>query len=92
MLQENSPLILIYLNFKGLAQIIRHLLCYLNIPFVDVLLDCVEEQKKILPKMIFDTLKGLKIDKTMLPILVHEGSVIEQLSPITTYICLRFER
>lgn len=71
MLQENSPLILIYLNFKGLAQIIRHLLCYLGIDFVDVLLDCVEEQKKILPKIIFDTLKGLKIDKNMLPILVH---------------------
>jgi hypothetical protein len=67
-------------------------MCYLHLPFVDVLLDCIEEQKKLLPKEIFETLRGLKIDKTQLPILVHEGMVIEQLFPVMTYICYRFER
>lgn len=68
---NESPLILIYLDFKGMAQVARHLLCYLDIEFVDVLLDKLEEQRNSLPACIFQRLKGVKIDKTMLPILIH---------------------
>jgi hypothetical protein len=36
---NNSPLILIYLNFKGFGQIIRYLLRYINAPFTEIFLD-----------------------------------------------------
>jgi hypothetical protein len=92
MQQEDCPIVLVYLNFRGLAQIARHLLCYLDLPFVDVLLDCIDEQRKTLPKTVLETLRGIKIDKSKLPVLVHEGEVVEQLFPVLAYICYRFAR
>ena len=50
---DESPLILVYFNFKGMAQVARHLLCYIGIPFVDILLDRLDEQRKTLPASIF---------------------------------------
>lgn len=38
-LEEEVPLLLIYYNFRGIGQIVRYLLCYLNIPFLDIMLD-----------------------------------------------------
>lgn len=92
MQQENCPIVLVYFDFRGLAQIARHLLCYLDVPFVDVLLDCLDEQRKTLPKSVLEALRGVKIDSSKLPVLVHEGEVIEQLFPILTYLCYRFSR
>jgi hypothetical protein len=91
-MEDSSPLLLIYLNFKGMAHVTRHLLCFLGVPFIDVLLDRLEEQRKTLPACVFDTLKGLKIDKTLLPVVVHEGIVVEELFPIMCYLCRRFDR
>lgn len=71
LLNMDSPIILIYFSFRGLGQVARHLLSYLNLEFVDILLDRIDEQRKELPTSIFENLKGLKIDKTMLPILIH---------------------
>ena len=50
---ENPPVVLIYFDFKGMAHVARHLLCYLGVPFVDVLLDRLEEQRKTLPPSVF---------------------------------------
>lgn len=59
-----------------MAQVARHLLCFLDVFFIDVLLDRLEEQRKTLPACVFESLKGLKIDKSKLPVLIHEGVVI----------------
>jgi hypothetical protein len=37
--EANDELILVFLNFKGLGQVIRLLLSYLQLPFTDVYLD-----------------------------------------------------
>lgn len=50
MLQESScTLLLVYYNFKGLAQTVRHFLCYLDLPFLDIHLDRFQEQRQQLP-------------------------------------------
>lgn len=36
---NNTPILLIYYNFKGIGQMIRYLLSYLEIPFQDIFLD-----------------------------------------------------
>jgi len=58
-----------------MAHVSRHLLCYLNLPFHDVLLDIFQEQKQRLPANVLERLKGTKIDKNDLPILIH-GEII----------------
>jgi hypothetical protein len=35
-MKESSPPILIYFKFRGQLQPIRNLLCYLEVPFVEV--------------------------------------------------------
>ena len=39
-IEDKDPeIILIYYNYKGVGQIIRFFLCYLQLPFVDVYID-----------------------------------------------------
>jgi hypothetical protein len=33
---KEEPIILVYYKFRGMAQIVRNLLCYLNLPFQDI--------------------------------------------------------
>jgi hypothetical protein len=37
--RSNLPILLIYYNFRGIGQMIRYLLVYLNIDFIDIMLD-----------------------------------------------------
>lgn len=43
MMNDNSALILIYYKFRGQLQPIRNLLCYLDVPFVELHLEFLEE-------------------------------------------------
>lgn len=51
-------------------QPIRNLVLYLNVPFIEVHLDD-EQQKKTLPEEVLKSLKGLRIEKSLLPLLVY---------------------
>jgi len=56
-------------------QPIRNLICHLGLPFFEVHIDD-EEQKKKLSEEVKGGLRGLKIDKSSLPLLVYEGHQI----------------
>lgn len=47
--KKDVPVLLIYYNFRGIGQMVRYLLCYLNIPFLDIMLDEYETQRSTLP-------------------------------------------
>ena len=87
--QPLKPLIFVYLNLRGKMQPIRNLISYLGLPFVEVHID-EEDQKKKLSEDVKANLRGLKIDKTSLPLLVYEGYQIYETSPIMNFICRRF--
>ena len=70
---NNSPLILIYLNFKGYAQIIRYLLRYLEIPYTEIFLDYYDKQKKTLSDEVKEILKGKAIIQNDLPAIIREN-------------------
>ena len=55
---------------RGQAQAIRSFFCYLKEQFVEVHLDRFEQQRKILPLAVINRLKNVRIDKTLLPILI----------------------
>lgn len=52
LMNENCPLILIYFKFRGQLQPIRNLLCYLEVPFVEVHPEFLEEEKVTLPPKV----------------------------------------
>lgn len=37
--EGDVPVLLIYYNFRGIGQMVRYCLCYLDIPFLDIMLD-----------------------------------------------------
>lgn len=63
LLNEQSPIILVYYDFKGLGHLVRQLLCYLDLPFVNIHLDKIEEQRKYLSPEVIAILRGAKINK-----------------------------
>lgn len=65
-----DPLVLVYFKVRGKMQPIRNLVLYLNVPFIEVHLDD-EQQKKTLPEQVLKSLKGLRIEKSLLPLLVY---------------------
>lgn len=72
--QQNAiPILLIYYNFKGIGQMIRYLLCYLEIPFQDILLDEWEKQRATLSKEILQALKEKSVDRSRLPAIIHNN-------------------
>lgn len=87
--EKQSPLVLVYFKIRGKLQPIRNLCCYLGLTFQEVHLEN-EDTKKKLPEETKKTLKGLKVDKSLLPILVHENLVVYETLPIMNYICRRF--
>jgi hypothetical protein len=46
MISVQEPLILVYYSFRGLAQPIRSLLCYLDLPYAEIHLDRFEQQSQ----------------------------------------------
>ena len=47
--EEDAPLIFVYYHFRGQMQALRNILCYLELPFFEVFLERLAEQKKTLP-------------------------------------------
>lgn len=39
---NNNPLILIYYNIRGKLQVVRNLLCFLNLPFTELHIELIE--------------------------------------------------
>jgi hypothetical protein len=68
---EEPPIILVYYKFRGMAQMVRHLLCYLNLPFQDIYIEQYQKQKLFLSTTILNRLKGVKINVNDLPLLIH---------------------
>ena len=60
MLKELPP-ILVYYRFRGQLQPIRTLFCYLEIPFLEIHLDHLEEQKKSLSPVIINHVLKFKL-------------------------------
>ena len=84
-----KPLILVYLKLRGKLQPIRNLISYLGLPLAEIHIDD-DEQKKKLSEEVKANLRGLKIDKSSLPMLVYEGHQVYESSPIMNFICRRF--
>lgn len=84
------PLILVYYRFRGLLQPIRNLYCYLELPFIELQLDHIEDQKKFLSPVIIQHISKLKIDKNQLPVLIHGNLVVEGVYPVVVYSCKKF--
>ena len=87
----NNPLVFVYYKVRGKMQPIRNLVLYLSLPFIEVHYEN-EEQRKTLPEYVVNSLKGQRIDKCSLPLLVYEGLYIYDIYPIMAYICRRFKR
>ena len=50
--ENNTPIILFYYNFRGKLQPIRTLLTYLQLTYIELHIECLEEEKKLLPPEI----------------------------------------
>lgn len=86
----NSPLVLVYFKVRGKLQPIRNLCSHLGLSYIEVHMEN-DDTKKKLPEETKRTLRGLKIEKSLLPVLVHESSVVYETLPIMNYICRRFK-
>lgn len=86
-----DPLVFVYYRVRGKMQPIRNLVLYLGLSFVEVHLDD-EQQRKSLPEHVIHSLKGVRIDKSLLPLLVFEGRLIYDIYPIMAFLCRRFKR
>ena len=73
-------------------QPIRNLLSYMNMTYIEVFLDRIEEQKKTLPKSVLQQLSKHKIDRNQLPALIHGEIFIEGQNVIASYLLFRFDR
>lgn len=87
--ENRKPIILVYFKLRGKLQPIRNIIAYLGLPFFEVHLDD-ETQRKSLDREITNCLRGLKIDKSSLPLMVYEGRHIYETLPIMNFICRRF--
>lgn len=86
-----TPLVLVYYRVRGKLQPIRNLLFYLQLAFVEVHLDD-QTHNKTLPEQALHCLKGVRIDKSSLPLLAFEGLYIYDIYPIMAFLCRRFKR
>ncbi len=68
-------------------QPIRNLLCYMDVPFVEIHPEYLEETKKRLPSKIIEHIKKFRIDKSQLPALIHGDLYFWGQIPICIYIC-----
>lgn len=91
-IHESAALILVYYKFRGQLQPIRNLLCYIEVPFYEVHLEYIEEQKNTLPKEIVKQVRRFKIDRSQLPAMIHGNIYAEGPEPICSYLCKRFNR
>ena len=80
-----------YYKVRGKLQPIRNLLFYLELPFLEIHLGD-EEQKRSLPEEAVASLKGVRIDRSSLPLLAFEGMLIYDIYPIMAFLCRRFKR
>ena len=88
----SEQLVLVYYNFRGQMQPIRNLMCYLKLTFVEVHLENFNSQRDTLSSVVLELLRGLKIDRSQLPMLLHEGLIVNQPFAIMGYLCRRFNR
>ena len=87
--ESNSPIVLLYFKVRGKLQPIRNLCCYLDLEVTEVHLEN-EDSKRRLSEEVKGALRGLKVDKSALPLLAHEGNIIYDVVPIMNYLCRRF--
>jgi hypothetical protein len=88
---SEETLVLVYYKVRGKMQPIRNLLCYLAQPFVEVFWGD-EEQNKSLPKEAKEALRGVRIEKASLPLMVYGAMQLYDLYPILAYLCRKFKR
>jgi hypothetical protein len=67
------PVLLIYYNFRGIGHIVRYLLCYLNISYIDIMLDEYERQRETLSPSVLQVLRSKSINKNDLPAVIHNN-------------------
>lgn len=89
---QHMPLILIYYKIRGKAQVIRTLLCYLSINFVELHLELIEAEKQQPEEWIINQLKQGPINKTKLPLLVDGKQYIYGSLAISIHLCKRCRR
>ena len=66
---------------------IRYLLRYLDITYVDILIDEYETQKFTLSPDILSALRSKPINKSDLPAIIHNNQIIYELNQVMNYIC-----
>ena len=84
-----KPLILVYFKLRGKLQPVRNIICYLGLPYFEVHIED-DDQKSKLTESIKTSLRGLKIDKTSLPLLIYEEFQVYETIPIMNFICRKF--
>lgn len=87
---KRDLLILVYYRVRGKLQPVRNLLFYLGLAFIEV--HWQKDDLKKIPEQVIKCLRGVRIDKQSLPLLVFEGLFIYDIYPIMAYLCRRFER
>lgn len=71
---------------------IRYLLRYLKVAYIDILLDEYEEQKKTLPPAVLNLLRSKSIKTNDLPAIIHNHEIVYELNQVMNYICITFNR
>lgn len=90
--KSDVPILLIYYNFRGIGQMIRYLLCYLQVPFMDILLDEYENQRETLSPEVLQVLRSKSINKNDLPAIIWNNEIVYELNQIMNYLCMVFQR
>lgn len=88
----SSPLILIYYKIRGKAQVIRTLLCYLSVNFVELHLELIEAERQQPAEWIVNQLKQSPVNKAKLPLLVDGKQYIYGSLAISIHLCKRSQR
>lgn len=83
-MNENSNIILVYFNCRGLAHILRMLLLEIGVPFEEAHID----SNGSIPEHI----RKHNITLCMVPCIVHEEVVAAPVLPAIKYLCNRYNR
>jgi glutathione S-transferase len=67
------------------------MLCYLELPFIDIFLEEFETQKPTLSERVKSILQLHPVKQAELPAIIHDGLIIYELNQIMTYLSRAFD-
>ena len=85
-------MVLVYCSFRGMAHSIRVLLTYLEVEFINVHLESLDQYEGQFSEGMIEKIRSIEGNRNKIPMLLHEGREFCTPVPIFEYLCLRFER